>query len=203
MSTAAIQPDQDTEALIFDCDGTLADTMPLHFVAWTKTMTRHGLSFPEERFYAMGGTPPFRIIQILAAEQRIEVDARAVAAEKEASYLTLLDHVQPIEPIVDVVRRYHGRLPMAVASGSTRAVVNRTLIHLQLTNIFSCQVTSEDTERHKPDPDVFLKAAQLLGVPPASCRVYEDADGGIEAAQRAGMKYFDVRTIHRPRRHHD
>lgn len=200
MNANEIQPGEGTQALIFDCDGTLADTMPLHFVAWTETLSRHGLLFSEQRFYATAGMPPFRIIGTLAIEQGISVDARQVAAEKEACYLNLLKSVQPIEPIVELVRQYQGRLPMAVASGSTRAVVKKTLAHLDLTDSFDCHVTSEDTERHKPDPDVFLKAAQLLRVGPDRCRVYEDADSGIEAAQRAGMQYFDVRTIHRPHR---
>lgn len=184
-----------TEAIIFDCDGTLADTMPLHFVAWTTAMRRHGIEFSEERFYALAGTPPFRIIDILAQEQGVTLDVKAAAAEKESLYLTSLPQVQPIGPVVQLARDYHGRLPLAVASGSSRDVVTRTLTHLEVTDLFACVVTSEDTQRHKPDPDVFLKAAELLGVPAAGCLVLEDADGGIVAAERAGMDYFDVRTI--------
>lgn len=184
-----------TEAIIFDCDGTLADTMPLHFVAWTTAMNRHGIEFSEERFYTLAGTPPFRIIEILATEQGVTLDAEAAAAEKESLYLTSLAEVQPIDPVVQLARDYHGRLPLAVASGSSRDVVTRTLTHLNVIELFTCVVTSEDTQRHKPDPDVFLKAAELLGIPPAGCLVLEDADGGIVAAQRAGMGYFDVRTI--------
>ena len=186
---------EQTAAIIFDCDGTLADTMPLHFVAWTATMNRYGIEFTEQRFYELAGTPPFRIIGMLAEEQGVSLDAKQVAAEKEATYLDTLPNVQPIEPIVQLARDFHGRLPLAVASGSSRDVVNRTLTHLAVTELFDCVVTSEDTARHKPEPDVFLKAAEWLEVPAANCLVLEDADGGIVAAERAGMTYFDVRTL--------
>lgn len=188
------------QALIFDCDGTLADTMPIHYLAWTESLLAHGIEFPEDRFYALGGCPPAKIIALLAEEQGRTVDAVEMAAEKEALFLRSIPQIQPIPYVVDVVRRHHGRLPMAVGSGSCREVVARILGHLQIAHCFQSLVGAEDTTRHKPEPDVFLEAARRLGVPPRVCCVYEDSDLGIEAARRAGMTWFDVRTVHTPRR---
>ena len=190
------------EGLIFDCDGTLADTMPLHFLAWRETLNRHGMTLSEDRFYSLGGQPTVKIVALLAGEQGIEVDPVAVADEKEQSFLTRLEEVQPIAPIVEIVRANAGKLPMAVASGSHRAVVFDVLKIIGLDDLFDehTVVGAEDTELHKPNPDVFLEAARRIGVAPEKCRVYEDAELGIEAARRAKMACFDVREVFTPAR---
>ena len=193
-------PTDEVEALIFDCDGTLADTMPLHFIAWQNVMTGYGFKFDEDQFYSLGGQPTDRIVDKLAREQNIVVDVMQVTHEKEAAFLELIDQVQPIVPIVDVARKYHGKLPMGVGSGGQRDVVKQILAILEIESLFECVVGSEDTELHKPEPDVFLEVASRLSADPAKCLVYEDADLGVEAAQRAGMKCFDVREVHTPRR---
>lgn len=180
--------------LIFDCDGTLADTMPVHYRAWTTMLAPHGIAFPEARFYAMGGMPTSRIILALAADAGVEVtDLEAMVQEKERQFLLLLDEVAPIVPVVAIAAAYRYRLPMAVASGGYRDVVRRTLDRLQLHEWFAAMVTAEDTERHKPEPDVFLEAARRLGVANHECAVFEDTDLGLEAARRAGMLAVDVR----------
>lgn len=193
-------PSDDDAALIFDCDGTLADTMPLHFIAWQNVLTGYGFKFNEDLFYSLGGQPTDRIVATLATEQNIEVDVMQVTEEKEAAFLALIDQVQPIEPIVEIARKYHGKLPMGVGSGGQRAVVKQILEILGIESLFDCMVGSEDTERHKPEPDVFLEVASRLSADPTKCLVYEDADLGVEAARRAGMKCFDVREVHTPRR---
>ncbi|QEG41133.1 HAD family hydrolase [Roseimaritima ulvae] len=187
-------------ALIFDCDGTLADTMPLHYIAWRDTLASHGFTFTETQFYSLGGQPTDKIIQLLSREQGIEVDVPVVAQQKELAFLESIDEVEPIQPIVDIALAHHGKYPMGVGSGGQREIVKRIIARLGLTDTFGCVVGSEDTELHKPHPDVFLEVAKRLGVPPEHCRVYEDADLGVEAARRAGMECFDVRTIHTPRR---
>ena len=186
--------------LIFDCDGTLADTMPLHFMAWQNVLTGYGFSFDEDLFYSLGGQPTDRIVQDLSTAQQIEVDVMQVTEEKEAAFLEMLGDVKPIEPIVAIAHEFLGKLPMGVGSGGQREVVKQILQHLSLESIFDCVVGSEDTDRHKPEPDVFLEVARRLEVPAGCCRVYEDADLGVEAARRAGMDCFDVRTIFTPRR---
>jgi HAD superfamily hydrolase (TIGR01509 family) len=184
------------QALIFDNDGTLVDSMPAHFLAWQRTLADHGLTLPEHRFYTMGGTPPRQIIEILAREQGVDVDVDAVARQKVDEYLKVLDTVRPVEPVVRIAREHLGKLPMAVASGTTRDVLTAVHRHLGFDGWFDVIVTSEDTARHKPEPDVFLEAARQLGVPPPACRVYEDSDLGIEAARRAGMSWVDVRALY-------
>lgn len=187
--------DQTHQALIFDCDGTLTDSMPLHYIAWHQTLRRYGLDFPEPRFYAMGGVPTDKIIQILCEEQGVRGDVPKIAAEKEAAFLTTLASVLPNEKVCEIARRHHGKLPMAVASGGIRAVVVDQLSKLDMHGYFQVIVAAEDTLRHKPEPDVFLEAARRLGVQPARCLVFEDTDIGALAAQRAGMDCIDVRTL--------
>jgi HAD superfamily hydrolase (TIGR01509 family) len=180
--------------LIFDCDGTLADTMPAHHRAWVAMLQPHGIPFPEDRFYAMGGMPTAQIIRVLAAGAGVAVhDVEAMVHEKERLFLQMLDAVQPIVPVVAIANAYRNVLPMAVASGGYRDVVGRTLDRLQLRAWFQAMVTAEDTQRHKPEPDVFLEAARRLAVPPAACAVFEDTELGLEAARRAGMLGLDVR----------
>lgn len=188
------------QGLIFDCDGTLADTMPLHFVAWRSTLGRHGIEFGEDLFYAMAGQPTVQIVEILLAEQRIEGDAVAIAHEKEQQFLDSLPEIRPVEPIVEIARRHRKTHPMGVGSGSCRDVVHQILDHIGLPDFFDCVVGSEDTQRHKPEPDVFLEVARRIKTPAQHCCVFEDADLGLEAARRAGMTSFDVRTVFQPRR---
>lgn len=186
--------------LIFDCDGTLADTMPLHYVAWHKTLSVRGVIFDEDRFYAMAGQPTVKIVEILLREQGIEGDAVEIANEKEEQFLVELPNVEPIRPVVEIAKRFRDSKPMGVGSGSNRDVVFQVLEHIGLAGFFDAVVGAEDTEKHKPEPDVFLEVAQRIGVIPSQCQVFEDADLGVESARRAGMDCFDVRAIHRPRR---
>jgi HAD superfamily hydrolase (TIGR01509 family) len=184
----------DTAGLIFDCDGTLADTMPAHYKAWLAMLGRFNIPFPEPRFYAMGGMPTASIIRILAGEVGVVVpDVDALVHEKEQLFLTHLDAVTRIEPVIDIAIAHRGRLPMAVASGGYRDTITRTLDRLALRDWFDAMVTAEDTARHKPEPDVFLEAARRLGVDAPRCVVFEDTDIGLEAARRAGMLGIDVR----------
>ena len=188
-------PPTGTAGLIFDCDGTLADTMPAHYKAWTAMLGRFGIPFPEPRFYAMGGMPTAQIIRVLAAEAGVPVDdVDRMVHEKESAFLANLHAIRPLELVVAVAAAYRGKLPLAVASGGYRETITRTLDQLGIRAWFAALVTAEDTARHKPEPDVFLEAARRLGVPAAGCVVFEDTDIGLEAGRRAGMASVDVRT---------
>jgi beta-phosphoglucomutase-like phosphatase (HAD superfamily) len=181
--------------IIFDCDGTLADTMPLHWRAWQVITARHRLHLPEDRFYALGGVPSRDILQMLGAEQGIALDHLAVAREKEAEYLPLIAQVEPINTVVGIAREYHGKIPLAVASGGTRKIIEQVLVHLGIRHLFHSIVTSEDIVRQKPAPDIFLEAARRIGVAPNLCRAYEDTDIGMQAIRAAGMEAVDVREL--------
>ena len=183
------------KGLIFDCDGTLADTMPLHWRAWQLVAERHGFHFPEERFYALGGVPSREILQMLAREQNRSIDHIAVAHEKEEAYLPLMSQAQPVHAVVEIAKANHGRIPMAVASGGIQEVICQVLEHLNIRDLFDAVVTSEMVQRQKPAPDIFLEAARRIGVESRFCRAYEDTDLGLEAIQAAQMEAIDVRKL--------
>jgi beta-phosphoglucomutase family hydrolase len=190
----------DYDALIFDCDGTLADTMPAHYVSWRATLASYGIPFSEDRFYALGGVPTTKVVQIVADEAGVSVDAEAVSNEKEHMFHQSLEEVGPVVPVVEIARTHRGALPMAVATGSERWSVDRMLGHLGILDWFDALACADDVTNHKPEPDTFLYAAERLGIVPARCLAYEDTDLGIESARRAGMDTVDVRSMYTPRR---
>ncbi len=183
------------QGIIFDCDGTLADTMPLHWRAWQAIALRHRLHFPQERFYALGGVPTRDILQMLSREQDVPIDPIAVAREKEGEYLPLIDQVEPVNAVVAVARAHYGKIPLAVASGGTKKIITQVLEHLGIVKLFDAIVTSEDVARQKPAPDIFLEAARRIGVAPQFCRAYEDTELGLQAIRAAGMEAVDVRKL--------
>ncbi|PAW86697.1 MAG: HAD family hydrolase [Pedosphaera sp. Tous-C6FEB] len=182
-------------ALIFDCDGTLADTMPLHWHAWQVIAQRHGIHFTEDRFYALGGVPSRDILKTLREEQGLSYDHHVVSVEKEHAFLPFLSTVQGIPQVIAIAREHHGKLPMAVASGGKKRIVEEVLQHLGIRQWFAAVVTSEDVTRQKPEPDIFLEAARRLGVAPQFCRGYEDTELGMTAIRAAGMEAVDVREL--------
>jgi len=181
-------PAGDFHAFIFDCDGTLADNMPLHYRAWSRAMEDFGGSYPEELFYEWGGVPTADIVRRLNAKFGLSMAVDEVVHRKEHYYRETIPQVGPVHDVVALVRETHGRKPMAVASGGHRDLVVRTLHALGLRELFDVVVASEDYERGKPAPDPFLKAAELLQVDPARCLVFEDTETGRQAARAAGMQ---------------
>lgn len=193
-------PPDGTTGLIFDCDGTLADTMPVHLSAWRAMLAARGMTFSDERFYGLAGVPSAGIVRLLAGEQGVAVtddDVAAMVIDKEDRYLAMLEDdatvVRPIPRVLAVADAYRGRLPIAVASGGEHRIIKATLSALNALLWFDAIVGYEDTERHKPEPDVFLEAASRLGVAPSECVVFEDGAPGVEAGVRAGMVVVDVR----------
>jgi len=186
-------PDREFDGYIFDCDGTLADTMPLHFRAWTRILGELGGSFSEELFYQTGGKPTVQILQMLRDEHGLLVDdLQRVAARKEDYFLELIHEVKPIDAVVQVARRWSGIKPLAVASGGLRRQIELTLDALGIRALFTAVVCVEDYARGKPFPDPFLVAATRLKVPAADCVVFEDSMLGVQAAAAAGMEWVFV-----------
>jgi beta-phosphoglucomutase-like phosphatase (HAD superfamily) len=193
-------PDREFAAYIFDCDGTLADTMPLHYRAWTRLVTELGGAFPEELFYASGGRPSAEILSMLRDDLGLKVaDLEGAVKRKEAYFLEMLPEVKPIEPVVAVARRWYGVKPLAVASGGFRTQIERTLDALGIRALFSAVVCVEDYVRGKPFPDPFLEAARRLNVLPQDCVVFEDSPPGVQAAAAAGMDCVFVPRTSGPR----
>ncbi|MCH8551438.1 MAG: HAD-IA family hydrolase [Natronospirillum sp.] len=182
------------DALIFDMDGTLADSMPAHFEAWQVAAREFGFSFTAERFQQLGGVPTRQTLEILCREQQLDLPIETIAGVKEQAILGKLDHVLPLQPILDIARWWHhqGR-PMAVATGASRTNAEITLRTIGADRWFSVVMTAEDVSAHKPAPDVFLKAALAIGAEPAQCAAFEDTDIGLQAIRAAGMQAWDVR----------
>ena len=180
-------PPGDFDAFIFDCDGTLADTMPTHFKAWQTALGQAADDFPEAMFYELGGVPTARIVEILNERHGYSMPVDETVARKEALFLEMSVQIAAIEPVVALAREWAGRKPLAVASGGHRRVVHNTLKALGISHLFQTIVCSEDYSRGKPHPDPFLEAARRLGVPAERCLVFEDTQTGIQAANAAGM----------------
>ncbi len=185
----------DYDGLIFDMDGTLADTMPTHFIAWSKTFKKYGIDFSEDRFYALGGVPAEAIITMLAKEQGQTIDAVAAAIEKEKLFEFLLGEVQPVKEVKAIAQRYRELLPMAVATGSPMWVAEKILTALGMRDWFGAVVTADCIKNPKPAPDIYEKAARLIGVDPQRCHAFEDTELGMQAASSAGMAVININTL--------
>ena len=187
-------PPGDFAGYIFDCDGTLVDTMPLHYRAWDRAMQQAGMkgTLSEELFYSLGGMPTRKVATVFAKHYGLTIDADYVFHHKEELFLEMQGEMKVIKPVVDFARKLQGRAPMSVASGGPRPVVRKTLELMKIADLFPVVVTPEDVAHGKPSPDMFLLAAKKMGVPPERCLVFEDAGPGFEAAVAAGMQYVKV-----------
>jgi HAD superfamily hydrolase (TIGR01509 family) len=181
------------QGLIFDCDGTIADTMPLHYRAWKQALGEYGHDFPEALFYEMAGIPTPVIMQILNERHGYHLPVEEASERKELLFVESIPQILPVEPVVQLVRQNAGRLPMAVATGGTRAICMKTLTALGLADAFLSIVTADDVAHGKPAPDIFLEAARRIKAEPAHCMAFEDGEPGFRAAGAAGMVVVDVR----------
>jgi beta-phosphoglucomutase family hydrolase len=181
--------------LVFDLDGTIADTMPLHYEAWVAALGEHGVEFPEAIFYEFAGMPTPKIIETLNQRHGHTMPVHETADRKEKLFEVMIPKVTFIHPVMDIIRAYTGKLPMAVATGGTRAIAGRTLQSLGIAALFKALVTADDVEHGKPAPDIFLESARRIGVSPECCMAFEDGDLGIQSAAAAGMQVIDVRKL--------
>lgn len=179
-------------AYLFDCDGTIADSMPLHYEAWTAALGEWGCEFGEELFYAWGGKPAMEIIADLNEQQGLSMPVKAVAERKEKLYYDLLPQLKAVPEVLEHIVAEEGKIPFAVVSGSRRDSVTASLRALGLLDKFDAIICAGDYEKSKPHPEPFLLAASRLGIPPEECLVFEDTDMGIQAATAAGMASVKV-----------
>lgn len=185
-------PAGDFAAYLLDCDGTIADSMPLHYIAWKKALGEWNCEFSEKLFYAWGGMPIVEIVATLNKDRGLSMPVEEVAHRKENLYFELLPQLQPVAEVVEHIEASHGKIPFAVVSGSARDSVTASLSTLNLLDRFETLVCAGEYRKSKPDPEAFLLAASRLGVAPKSCLVFEDTDMGIQAATAAGMASVKV-----------
>jgi len=188
-------PKGNFKAYLFDCDGTIADSMPLHYVAWKATLSEWKCEFDEDLFYSWGGMPVQQIISTLNKLHGLAMPVEVVAERKEAMYLEFLPKLQAVPEVLEHVHASHGQIPFAVVSGGGRDVVSASLQALGILDRFSALVCAEDYTNGKPHPEPFLTAAERLGVAPEDCLVFEDTDMGIQAATAAGMASVKVPSV--------
>ena len=181
-------PPGEFAAYIFDCDGTLADTMPLHYHAWEQAVREQGHHFPEELFYSLGGVPAPGVVVFLNERFGWSMPVAETAAYKEALFERLIPQSKPIVPVVEFMYSVRGKYPVAVASGGLKPLVMGTLEALGIHEHFNAVVTYEDVVHPKPAPDTYLEAARRMGVEPSRCLVFEDTPLGVQAATAAGMQ---------------
>jgi beta-phosphoglucomutase family hydrolase len=184
------------KGLIFDLDGTLADTMPYHFVGWKTACKKYGAHLSEDFLRINTGVPGWiiasKIIEMNGLTGEVTVDQ--IMEEKYEVFFKLHHLIKPIEPVTEIVKKYFGRLPMAIGTGGHRFAVERTLNITGLTKYFDIIVTANDVSRFKPHPETFLKCAEQMNINPSDIEVFEDGDLGIEAAEKAGMIVTNVRS---------
>jgi beta-phosphoglucomutase family hydrolase len=176
-----------TEALIFDLDGTLADTMPVHFRAFQKVLSQYSINYTHETFFALAGIPAVQTIAILNEKYGTKMNPEKVGHLKEAEYERIMHEMNPITPVIELVKKYHGKMPMAVGTGGYTRLAWKTMEILGLDKYFDILVSGNDITHPKPHPETFLKCAERMGVAPEVCEVFEDADLGIQAAKSGGM----------------
>lgn len=185
-------PQGDFGAYLFDCDGTIADSMPLHYVAWKKALAEWNCDFDEKLFYRWGGWPVVEIISTLNQERGLTMPVEVVARRKEGLYFELLPRLKAVPEVLEHIEAKQGQIPFAVVSGSALDSVTASLTTLHLLDRFDTLVCAGDYKKSKPDPEGFLLAASRLGVAPETCLVFEDTEMGIQAATGAGMAFVKV-----------
>jgi beta-phosphoglucomutase family hydrolase len=187
--------DPRARALIFDLDGTLVDSMPLHYEAWREVCATKGLHFSEEEFYSLAGVPSDRIFEIINERHGTDFDPHRDSKIKEDTYLRKISQLQPVKLVLDLAIAHHGKLPMSIGTGSPADHSWEAVKALGLDRYFDILISKNDVKEGKPHPETFLKCAHAMQVKPEHCQVFEDGDPGLEAARKAGMIATDIREF--------
>ncbi len=173
--------------ILFDLDGTLVDTMPLHLASWELAASEFQFDYDADWLYALGGVPSRKIVTIINQHQGLALDPMAVVKLKNHHYQRWLPEARVFPAMLELLERHADR-PMAIGTGSSRVNAQRVLQSTGLNKYFSVVISADDVVRHKPEPDTYLLAAERLGVAPGRCLVFEDTPIGQQAAMAAGMK---------------
>jgi beta-phosphoglucomutase family hydrolase len=193
MNQLTVHPD--AKGLIFDLDGTLVDSMPLHYEAWKEVCALGGHDFSEEEFYSLAGVQSEKIFGMLNDKYGTDFEPKSMSQLKEDTYLKKIDQIKPVQAVLEIVQQYFGKLPMAVGTGSPKEHSMKTMRALDYEKYFEILVAGDEVEKGKPHPETFLRCAEAMGVEPQYCHVFEDGDPGIQAARTAGMFVTDIRPF--------
>jgi len=190
-------PPGDFDGYLFDLDGTLIDSMPAHYRAWDAAMRHFGLqtALDENLFYSLGGVPTPRVAELIGRHYGLTLNPLEVMEVKESLFFKNgIPSVTIIQPVADFARRVAATKPVSIVTGGTPDIVGPSLQAVGMSDVFKIVVTASDVPpgRGKPEPDMFLMAARLMGVDPRKCLVFEDAEPGIRAAIAAGMQVVRV-----------
>lgn len=185
----------DTKALIFDLDGTLSDSLPVHIASWHAVCEKLNCTFDERILVEMTGAPTISFAERIKLEQNLEIEAEELVILKQQEFWKNINQVKPHEAVIELMKNAHGKIPMAVGTGASRTSAILQMKELEIDDLFDFIVTADDVDRHKPEPDTFLKCAELMGVEPKYCQVFEDGELGMQAAKTAGMMLTDVRPF--------
>jgi HAD superfamily hydrolase (TIGR01509 family) len=190
-----ITPQPPYGGLIFDCDGTIANTLPIHYLSWQAALYPYGATLAADWYHERTGLTALEFIQAFNQAFGYTIDEQVLDAARQQQFIDLIDQVQEVTAVAEIARANYGKVPMAVASNGQQQIVEATMEAIQLRPLFETIVTLQDVKAGKPAPDLFLLAAERMGVAPEHCIVYEDSDLGLEAARRAGMRWIDVRIL--------
>ncbi len=185
----------DARALIFDLDGTLSNSLPVHIATWNKIGDLYGFKFDPQILMELTGRPTLEFAERIVEQYQLKVTPEEIVKLKQQSFWDSSQLLKPVEEIIAIVKAYHNKLPMSVGTGASRRSAEVQLKALDIARYFDFIVSAEDVTKHKPEPETFLECARLMQVEPALCQVYEDGDLGISAAKKAGMMVTDVRPF--------
>jgi len=185
----------DAKALIFDLDGTLSDSLPVHMASWHAVCEKLNCTFDEHILFEMTGMPTISFAERIKREQNLDVDAELLVTMKQEEFWRNIRQIKPHAAVIGLMKNAHGTIPMAVGTGAGRTSAMLQMKELQIEHLFDCIVTADDVDRHKPEPETFLRCAELMKVDPKFCQVFEDGELGMQAAHSAGMLLTDVRPF--------
>jgi len=183
------------KALIFDLDGTISDSLPVHLATWNKIGSSIGFVFDERLVYELTGQPTIAFARRIIEENNLRISPGALVKLKQEAFWAAVHLIKPVDQVVKIVKSYYGKLPMSVGTGASRQSALLQLQELHLLPFFDFVVTADDVTHHKPEPETFLRCAELMKVLPSECQVFEDGILGMEAARSAGMMVTDVRPF--------
>ncbi|GAB1451816.1 fructose-1-phosphate/6-phosphogluconate phosphatase [Draconibacterium sp.] len=191
--TLKVQPG--VKALIFDLDGTVSDSLPVHLETWNRIGDKYGFIFDPNILHEMTGRPTIEFAERVVEQYNLSEKPEKLVKMKQESFWGLAHLLKPIDEIVAIVKANYGKMPMTVGTGASRKSAEVQLKELNLEKYFDAIVSADDVTKHKPEPETFLECARLMGVEPRFCQVFEDGDLGISAAKKAGMVVTDVRPF--------